>query len=125
MSRKKFIERNGATCINWYWSWSFVNEEKKLILFGAWEDHIKGGRAHIFSENWEIRRDRRQNAWPQSREHIRLLEEEGYELRIFKMVCDDLGASIGTGPRKIKSFDPNLLSAKLVREGRDWIATVL
>ncbi len=31
MNRKQFIESQGATCKNWTWSWSFVNEKEKTI----------------------------------------------------------------------------------------------
>ena len=39
MKRKQFIESFGATCKNWTWSWSFVNHDEKLVIFGAWDDH--------------------------------------------------------------------------------------
>jgi 5-methylcytosine-specific restriction protein A len=37
MSRKVFIESCGATCRNWQWSWSFVNESKRFVVFGVWD----------------------------------------------------------------------------------------
>jgi 5-methylcytosine-specific restriction enzyme A len=122
MSRKRFIEGLGGTCVNWYWSWSFVNHDERKIFFGAWDDHIRSNRALIFSEDWEIRRGRLQNAWPQSREHIRLIEEEGYQLHIYPMVCANPEAEIGTGPRKIERIEEEVSPAQLVKKGRDWFA---
>ncbi len=37
MSRKEFIESVDATCKNWQWSWSFINETERFIVFGAWD----------------------------------------------------------------------------------------
>ena len=82
MSRKQFIESQGATCKNWTWSWSFINEAEKFIIFGAWDVYDDGDMTLILSEDWEIsRRGGRQPGYPQSREHIRLIEEEGYKLK--------------------------------------------
>ncbi|CFR13236.1 Uncharacterised protein [Yersinia kristensenii] len=38
MSRTDFIKSLGATCKNWTWSWSFIDDVNKKIIFGAWED---------------------------------------------------------------------------------------
>ena len=54
MSRKKFIESQGATCKNWTWSWSFINEAKKFIIFGAWDVYDEGNMTLIFSEDWKL-----------------------------------------------------------------------
>ena len=122
MSRKRFIESMGGTCANWYWSWSFVNHNERKIFFGAWEDHIENERALIFSDTWEVRRNRRQNAWPQGREHVRLVEEEKYQLLIYPMVCANPEATVGTGPRKIKRIEPRVIPARLTKEDSDWFA---
>jgi len=54
MNRKQFIESEGATCRNWTWSWSFINENDKVIIFGAWDQHSKGNTSEIFSEDWRL-----------------------------------------------------------------------
>ena len=43
MNRKQFIQSKGATCVNWNWSWSFINEEDRVIIFGAWDRLTEGG----------------------------------------------------------------------------------
>ncbi|HCB1572990.1 TPA: HNH endonuclease, partial [Klebsiella quasipneumoniae] len=37
MNRKQFIQSRGATCRNWTWSWSFINHDDQLVIFGAWD----------------------------------------------------------------------------------------
>ena len=122
MSRKQFIESQGATCKNWNWSWSFVNVLERFVIFGAWDRFMAGRRAKIFSEDWAI--DARGNAskgYKQSLEHIRLIEEEGYKLRTFPMQPVDETWQDGVIP-KIKSFTPKLTAKKLTRIGNDWFA---
>ncbi len=125
MSRKQFIESQGATCQNWTWSWSFINHKKKIIIFGAWDVHTKGNTTLIFSEDWEIsEKGRAQPAYPQSREHIRLIEEEDYELRTFPIKYSDANKDKeGYGPAKIKDFDPILTSKTLKKVGNSWYAS--
>ena len=54
MGRKKFIESFGATCDNWTWSWSFVNEKEKFVIFGVRDVHIDIDKALILGEDWSI-----------------------------------------------------------------------
>lgn len=124
MNRKQFIESQGATCRNWTWSWSFINEQKKTIIFGAWDKHQMGNRSLILSEEWETsRRGKKQPAYAQSREHIRLVEEEGYRLMTFPMVYSDANEEGGIGPAKIKGFTPKLMAKSLIRVGPCWYAS--
>ncbi|ENZ7924401.1 TPA: hypothetical protein ACR599_005716 [Klebsiella variicola] len=37
MNRKQFILSCGATCRNWMWSWSFINHDEQMVVFGAWD----------------------------------------------------------------------------------------
>ena len=83
MNRKQFIESQGATCKNWTWSWSFVNESKRLVIFGAWDKNTSGKTAKILSEDWETERGHKQPGYAQALEHIRLIEEDGYRLMTF------------------------------------------
>ncbi|BCD98107.1 HNH endonuclease [Marinagarivorans cellulosilyticus] len=123
MNRKQFIEANGATCRNWTWSWSFINNEKKIIIFGAWDIRTEGKTTLIFSEDWQFRRGRSQSAYHQSREHIRLIEEEGYDLMTFPMEHSDQNKDrSGIGPAKIGGFTPELTNKKLMKLGVSWYA---
>jgi len=75
MNRKNFIESQGATCHNWQWSWSFINENEKVIIFGAWDLFTEGNTSLIFSEDWQAYSGgRKAPGYNQSREHIRLIE---------------------------------------------------
>jgi hypothetical protein len=79
MTRKQFIESHGATCRNWQWSWSFINVTERIIIFGAWDKHQSGDRSLILDEQWQTSSTgRKQPAYEQAREHLRLVEEEGY-----------------------------------------------
>ncbi|MCY4100676.1 MAG: HNH endonuclease [Rhodobacteraceae bacterium] len=118
LSRKQFIQSQGATCINWYWSWSFINEDKREVIFGAWDDYVAEGKALIFSEEWN-NRNNPSPGYKQSREHIRLIEEEEYSLKIFKMINSD---DTGNGPRKIKDFEQKLYEKKLNYKDGEWFA---
>lgn len=124
MNRKQFIEANGATCNNWRLSWSFINEEERIIIFGAWDFQTEGNTTLIFSEDWQIRRGRKQSAYKQSREHIRLIEEEGFMLMTFPMQHSDAKKdNSGVGPAKIKAFTPKLEARFLKRVGGNWYAS--
>lgn len=125
MNRKQFIESQGATCRNWTWSWSFINEREKVIIFGAWDLHTDGNTSLILSEDWQFsRKGRKQPAYDQSREHIRLIEEEGYQLKTFPMKYSDANKDEdGVGPAKIEGFEPKLTSKSLKRVGGSWYAS--
>jgi 5-methylcytosine-specific restriction enzyme A len=78
----------------------------------------------IFSEDWKMSsKGRKQAGYSQSREHIRLTETEGYQLKTFPMVYmaadDDEGA-----PAKIKGFTPELTDKKLIRIDNNWYVSV-
>jgi len=125
MNRKKFIESLGATCKNWTWSWSFINEEAKTIIFGAWDTHDDGNMSRILSEKWQIKHDgKKASGYGQSIEHIRLIEEEGYKLLTFPMEYSDANKEVdGTGPAKIAGFDTEVTPKELIRIGGDWYAS--
>lgn len=125
MSRKQFIESQGATCRNWTWSWSFINEKDKVIIFGAWDRHTEGNTSLILSEDWQVsRKGRKQSAYEQSIEHIRLIEEEGYQLKTFPMIYSDANRDEeGIGPAKIEDFVPELTIKSLKRVGGSWYAS--
>lgn len=109
MSRKTFIESQGATCRNWNWSWSFINEKEKFIIFVAWDKNTEGSTALILDEAWERNYAGRENpAYPEAREHIRLIEEEGYSLKTFPIIySDERKDENSIGPVTIKRFVPD------------------
>lgn len=123
MNRRQFIESQGATCKNWQWSWSFINEAKRFVIFGAFDRYTNGKMAiaKILSEDWEV--GRRSPGYKQSREHIRLVEEEGYRLMTFPMQCSYVHKDDhGDGREHIKHFIPKPTKNKLTKVGRDWYA---
>ena len=107
LNHKQFVLSQGATCQNWQWSWSFINKSKKLIIFGLWDSNKDG---LIFSKRWKG------NGSNQSIEHIRLIEEEGYKLKIFMMEYGETS----TGKPKIKSIEPKLISKILINKKGKW-----
>lgn len=118
MNRKTFIESQGASCDNWQWSWSFINEKEKIIIFGIWDTHLDG---LIFSEEWaQDSNGTKSKGYKQSREHIRLIEEEGYKLKTFPMKLLDAGGN--RNRPQIESIEPVLSSKFLKRDGIRWYA---
>jgi 5-methylcytosine-specific restriction protein A len=124
MNRKQFIESQGGICRNWTWSWSFINKPQKVIIFGEWDTTQERHKALILDEAWEIsRRGRKQPGYYQAREHIRLVEEGGYQLMTFPMVYSDASEGDGTGPSRIASFTPQLSPKSVVRISSRWYAS--
>ncbi len=124
LNRKQFIQSHGATCNNWTWSWSFVNEEKRTVIFGAWDIHAEEGRTLILDEAWEVENGRKNAAYPQSLEHLRLVEDKGFQLYTFTLFfSDELQDENGNGPAKIKGFERKLKPKSLIRYGGKWYAS--
>jgi len=116
MSRKQFILSHGATCRNWQNSWSFVNHQEKFVIFGEWQNRHAG---LIFSEDWQKKKHstKANPGFKESRENIRLIEQEGYRLFIFPMYARDPDAE----KPKIHHFKKQLFERKLeCHEGRHW-----
>jgi len=125
MNKKQFILSQGATCRNWTWSWSYINETKKVIIFGAWDRFTEGNTVQILSEQWRINtRGRKSTGYDQSREHVRLIEEEGYELQTFPInYSNEKRDQDGIGPAKIKGFSKKLTKKMLTKIGDSWYAS--
>lgn len=102
-----------------------MNAEQKTVIFGAWDMHTYGSRSLILSETWaKNHAGRKSPAFPQSREHIRLVEEQGYELLTFPIVfSDELQDEDGFGPARINDFVPVLTRKSLIRIGDSWYAS--
>jgi 5-methylcytosine-specific restriction protein A len=124
ISRKKFIQNHGATCHNWRQAWAFKNEKEKVVIFGAWDMHTDVDRALILDESWERSRKGRKNAaYTEALEYIRLVEKGGYKLKTFLMFHSDAKKDEqGVGPAAIGDFDPKLMDCTLFREGDKWFA---
>lgn len=121
MSRKEFIESEGATCKNWTWSWSFINADKKIIIFSVADQNIDENGFLILSQHWKTNIDgRKKPGYSESIEHIRLIQEEGYELKIFHL--EYFQKNNQSGPSVIKSFTPELTSKILKNIDGDWYA---
>lgn len=101
-----------------------MNHEERFVIFGAWDKHTDGDVALIFGEDWQRKEDgRKRPAFGQSREHIRLIEEEGYTLQTFPLVySDEKKTEDGEGPSKIKSFNPVLTECILHKIKGNWYA---
>jgi 5-methylcytosine-specific restriction protein A len=120
-NRKHFIQSHGATCANWNWSWSFIHQEKRFIIFGEWRQRPGGSGGLIFSEDWEFRKGIKNKGYNQSREHIRLIEQGEFKLFTFFMDAEEPPDGSGE-PVKIKGFEPRLIEKKLKRDGKNWFA---
>ncbi len=112
MSRRRFIEAQGATATNWMWSWAFRNDSERFVLFGAWSDLIEAdGSALILLHGPDERLGYRD-----ARRCIDLVQNEGYELRYF--VQDAKKPIAPAEPRSIARIDEVVRVATLdVRAG--------
>ncbi len=104
-----------------------MNVAERFVVFGAWDINTKGRRCLILSEKWRIKHTGRKNpGYPQSREHIRLVVEEGYTLKTFPMEWSDSRKDeAGVGPAAIGGFTPVLSDRGVIQIGNDWYATDL
>lgn len=110
MNKKQFIKSCGATCKNWSWSWSYVNHEKRFVIFGAWVDGKRGDDFLILAQNWQFKPNgEKQSGYGQSQEHIQLIIQEKYDLKVFFMEAEDVNMI----PRKIKLFGRELYDKSL------------
>nr|WP_198021873.1 HNH endonuclease [Algiphilus aromaticivorans] len=92
------------------------------MIFGAWDTEDDGSKVMILDEEWATLRDRRQPGYPQSREHIRLVEEEGYRLLTFPMQQSRTEPGNDESAAKIAGFTPKLSERELIRVGTGWYA---
>ena len=86
-----------------------MNHEERFIVFGFWSDQEETGSAPILVRSWERLNGRRQNGFKQAVEHLRLIRDEEYQLRVFrqnrKSVQNDDEAS------ELASIEPTLIDA--------------
>lgn len=120
MNRKQFIQSEGATCRNWTWSWSFVNHQKRMVIFGTWDVEQERERAVILREGWKKNsKDKKQPGYAQAIEHLQLVTE-GYELYTFKMKFAEHPDNSEVGV--IENFERKLVKRFLSKEGDVWYA---
>lgn len=125
VSRREFIEKYGATCANWNWSWSFVNHQKRFVIFGLWRDFQTAKLGLILHSDWQLdNKNRKKPGYTQAIEHIRLIEQEGYGLKTFPM------AGVLRNPEKgllsasqITAIKPELIDARLIVLPDGWYAS--
>lgn len=101
-----------------------MNHAERFVIFGAWDRFTDGKMEMVLTEDWRInRRGRKSPGFDQSREHIRLVEEDKYRLFTFPMeYSEELEGDDGTGPGKIGGFTPELHPKTLTRVGKGWYA---
>ena len=124
MSRGEFVRSHGATCKNWNWSWSFINNNKKFIIFGAWDNLEDENGQLILTPNWETNPKGRKNAgYTQALEHLKLIEEEGYQLKTFRMFGPNGGEeNTSEDTAKIESIESKLEDMELKKIDYKWYA---
>ncbi len=90
MNRKMFIQSVGGICKNWNWSWSFVNHDKKIVIFGEWDIHTTANNSLILHSDWEYSKSGRKSpAYDEACEYINLITEDQYTLKTFQMIYSD------------------------------------
>ena len=121
-NKKAFIQSLGADCANWLWSWSYVNHAERFVLFGAWDDMITPRGQLILRDAWQAGKSGRTAGYGQSRRHVDLVLNDGYDLFTFRMRRGLRDPSDPGGPSKILDFEERIVRKNLVRAGDDWIA---
>lgn len=123
-NRKTFVESLGATCKNWNWSWSFINEREHFVLFGVWDIYDNSSHALILSRDWQFSaKGRKQPGYTQAIEHLEKVENDNYSLKTFKMVySEELQDANGFGPARIGDFEQIARNRQLRKLGENWFA---
>jgi 5-methylcytosine-specific restriction protein A len=122
MTREEFLKSVGAQSANKYWSWSAVNKDKKIVIFGAWDVHTKDGREMILNEDWKLsEKGKKQPGYTDAYRNLQLVEVEGYQLKTYPMILEEVSNGEWTRA-KIKEFIPILHDRKLIKSGNAWYA---
>jgi 5-methylcytosine-specific restriction protein A len=89
MNRKQFIDSVGGDS-SWSYAWSFLRPATNTVIFAAWDVLTDNGVAEILCQDWERESSGKfSGKFTRSREHIRLVEEEGWELQVFEQIKGD------------------------------------
>ena len=121
-SRLKFVKSKNVVGENAY-AWSFINDEERFVIFGAWR-HAKTKQGNvIFSDKW-IRKENghRNPGYTMSIPHIEKIIEENYQLYTFPQVAKP---GTETGTAVIGDWKAELTEKKLVKIGFDYVAVDL
>ncbi len=111
-TRKTLIVSMGAEFKNAR-ALSFVNHDEKFVVFGAWEGKIDSNHQQlILHEGWTKSKTgnstRKLGSYTTAISHIRLIEDEGYQLKTFIQKCKE-----EVGPNetpKLKYVRPDTVS---------------
>ncbi|WP_323767672.1 hypothetical protein [Marinovum sp.] len=120
MSRTAFFRKIGAEYANQRWSWAAVNHERNEVYFGAWDDRTTQSSAVILEDKWQSNSGRKSPGYSDAAKKLKLVENHGYALQVFKMVNGRQPNE--DGPSKILELDETLYPARLVRTEHQWIA---
>ena len=80
--KQHLMESIGAECNNWRNNWSYVQHEKKMVIFGAWDYQTEDDRSLILHRDWQTKDGRKQPGYTEALKHLKLLDN-GYELYTF------------------------------------------
>jgi len=129
MNRKQFIESHGATCQNWRnMAWSFINEDKKMVIFGAFNHEMNSRRLDnaqlILADSWShYDNDRKAHGYEPSCEYLEKVLWSGYSLYTFpqkyKLGNPESGSAVVADEDFSKA---KLTQMALLREGEHWFA---
>ena len=120
-SRFKYVQSLGISGRNKY-AWSFVNEEKKFVVFAAWTNLIEDEKQLILSDSddWVFLNGRRQGGHTHSTKHIELILEEGYKLFTFRQIPNPRNDP--TKPASWKTWIEEFNPKELLVEGAYYYA---
>lgn len=122
MTREEFLKSEGAKSTNKYWSWSAVNEDQKIVIFGAWDVHTKDGLEMILTEDWRLNeKGKKQPGFTDAYKNLMLVQEQNYQLKTYRMILEEIEQGDWTKAR-IKEFIPKLHDRKLIKSGNSWYA---
>lgn len=124
MTRKEFIVSEGGTCSDWGHSWSFINHRAGFVIFGAWDVYSTRHCALILDPAWvRDQTGRRTGGYAESLRNIKLIEEHGYRLMIFRISYSDADrVDTGIGPARTDGYLPQLEEVSLVKSGGKYYA---
>ena len=121
-SRLAFVVSKGVVGRNAH-MWSFVNHEKKFVIFGAWTDLYDKEKHQILADDWRTLNNRAQGGYTHSLRHIELIVEENYKLFIFYQ--SSFPRTDETKPAEFKSFKSKLHARELLIEDGKYFAIEL
>jgi len=122
-SKKKFRESLGASCTSMF-SWSWVNHDKKIVYFGAWDTNEFSDSQLILGLNWERNLKGRKNPnYAEALHHINLIEDRNYTLCTFRQFGKLEDPE--TGRVRIVNFEQDLEERSLQKRNDGWYAIFL